>query len=184
MASLNSDIISVIALHLPLVDLFYFQSINTAWKKGLRAPTVWRARGAGGAGGAGAEIESFEGFVSRVREFPELLQSHLFRWAHVSLSELTNRRRRFPALSRLTNELLKFEKARSEWEGIDFGPVRRDSTNNGTLEDFFIWRGHISGPVGTPYEDGIFPVSIRFPDDYPFKPPRVVRNNLLGFRFA
>ena len=39
--------------------------------------------------------------------------------------------------------------------------------------DLFNWVGVIIGPQGTPYENGIFRVSINFPTDYPFKPPHV-----------
>jgi ubiquitin-conjugating enzyme (huntingtin interacting protein 2) len=31
----------------------------------------------------------------------------------------------------------------------------------------------IKGPVGTPYEGGIFKVDIQLPSDYPFVPPKV-----------
>jgi ubiquitin-conjugating enzyme E2 D/E len=40
--------------------------------------------------------------------------------------------------------------------------------------DFFHWTGTILGPAGTPYENGKFLVDIRFPPDYPFKPPQAV----------
>jgi ubiquitin-protein ligase len=35
------------------------------------------------------------------------------------------------------------------------------------------WDGWIRGPRGTPYEDGIFKLHLRFTSDYPFEVPRV-----------
>ena len=34
------------------------------------------------------------------------------------------------------------------------------------------WKGHIKGPVGTPYEGGFFDIDIQLPSDYPFVPPK------------
>ena len=34
------------------------------------------------------------------------------------------------------------------------------------------WKGKIMGPVGTPYENGIFKIDIQLPSDYPFVPPK------------
>ncbi|KAJ7530905.1 hypothetical protein O6H91_14G024200 [Diphasiastrum complanatum] len=34
-------------------------------------------------------------------------------------------------------------------------------------------RGTIKGPVGTPYEGGIFTIEIRLPAEYPFEPPKM-----------
>lgn len=40
-------------------------------------------------------------------------------------------------------------------------------------EDLFSWTGSIMGPAGTPYEGGVFNISMTFPSDFPFKPPSV-----------
>jgi len=39
--------------------------------------------------------------------------------------------------------------------------------------DIFKWRVTIIGPSGTPYEGGIFPTEIIFPDDFPNMPPKM-----------
>jgi len=35
------------------------------------------------------------------------------------------------------------------------------------------WNATIKGPVGTPYENGVFTVDINLPSDYPFVPPKM-----------
>ncbi|WVO19179.1 uncharacterized protein IAS62_000457 [Cryptococcus decagattii] len=35
------------------------------------------------------------------------------------------------------------------------------------------WKARIPGPVGSPYEGGVFDVDIRVPHDYPFSPPHL-----------
>lgn len=66
------------------------------------------------------------------------------------------------AISRLQKELANIKK--DPPFGISAGP--RD-------DNLMIWDATIVGPKDTPYEGGIFRLEILFPNEYPFRPPKV-----------
>lgn len=47
--------------------------------------------------------------------------------------------------------------------GVVAGPVSE--------EDLFVWDCLLEGPDGTPYENGVFSATLKFPLDYPLSPP-------------
>ncbi|CAI5760572.1 unnamed protein product [Candida verbasci] len=55
---------------------------------------------------------------------------------------------------------------------------RQDTQSGVTLKlnnenDLTHLTGYFKGPPGTPYENGLFQISIDIPNDYPFKPPQM-----------
>jgi hypothetical protein len=50
-------------------------------------------------------------------------------------------------------------------EGIVAGPRSE--------EDYFTWTATFAGPEGTPFEGGVFEAELKFPEDYPLKPPEM-----------
>ena len=63
---------------------------------------------------------------------------------------------------RLRKELA--DVASDEISGVKAAPI---GTGNRHL------LGSLKGPVGTPYEGGVFEIDIAIPDEYPFEPPRM-----------
>ncbi|KAJ3380867.1 hypothetical protein HDU84_005527 [Entophlyctis sp. JEL0112] len=67
------------------------------------------------------------------------------------------------AVRRIQRELAEMQTAPSD--AFDAAPVRDD--------DLFVWDARLHGPPASPYAGGVFVVSLTFPRDYPFRPPKV-----------
>jgi ubiquitin-conjugating enzyme E2 D/E len=69
--------------------------------------------------------------------------------------------------------MTELKRLRKEYEDL-----QKDSIPNlsaGPIDgNLFEWEAVILGPSGTPYEGGIFNLSISVPSNYPFKPPIVI----------
>ena len=66
-------------------------------------------------------------------------------------------------VKRLQKELLDMQK--DDTPNLSAGPIN---------DNLFEWEAVILGPIGTPYEGGVFNLNISIPSNYPFKPPTVI----------
>ncbi|XP_050030330.1 ubiquitin-conjugating enzyme E2 D2-like [Dermacentor andersoni] len=65
------------------------------------------------------------------------------------------------------------QRIKKELDEMTSDPPSNCSAGLNDTGDMFNWQATISGPEKTPFEGGVFKLSIFFPNDYPFKPPQV-----------
>ncbi|XP_047314783.1 ubiquitin-conjugating enzyme E2 D1-like [Impatiens glandulifera] len=72
-----------------------------------------------------------------------------------------------------TSESFARERLEMEMKDINDNPPTHISYGPVDSDDLFNWKGTITGALDSPYEGGIFYLSLHFPLDYPFNPPIV-----------
>lgn len=60
-----------------------------------------------------------------------------------------------------------------EFKDLESDPIPGCSAGPSDPENLYVWNATLVGPDGSPYAGGLFSLSITFPTDYPFRPPKI-----------
>lgn len=61
---------------------------------------------------------------------------------------------------------------KNEWQKLKDDPL--DNISAGPInEDFYNWEANIIGPSNSVYQGAIFHLTLKIPENYPFKPPKI-----------
>ena len=74
-----------------------------------------------------------------------------------------------------TDRLTAMKAIKDEFQELNSNPICNIGVSVGLVDEdnIFEWRATISGPTDTSYSGGLFILSLKFPENYPQKPPEI-----------